>query len=144
MIDAYELAQSPDGRLRMIRIGIGPQAKAAAAKGGAGCVATFESPDLGVINAKWPKPQMIEARAICEGANLMARSPEIVAAIRAVVEAFNVPRNRFGRLETHDVAGQTVGQSLQDHVHRVDQAMMVLQVLIGDKPVSILDNGVYR
>jgi len=65
--------------------------------------------------------------------------------IRAVIKALKVPRNRFGKLDGDSASKNDL------HVEKTrlklphggedtaDACMMVLQALIGEKPVSILD-----
>jgi hypothetical protein len=68
-----------------------------------------------------------------------------IAAVSAVIEALNVPRDRYGRLRGDSKsmeAMQAIGLSLglpHGGADTIDQAVMVLQLLLGRRPTSILD-----
>lgn len=67
-------------------------------------------------------------------------------AICAVIKALSVKRNRFGRIEIdraaqydlHELVRRTPGIP-HGGEDTVDQAVMVLQSLVGQKPTSIMD-----
>lgn len=66
-------------------------------------------------------------------------------ALRAIITALSVPRNRFGKLESYAGTSDQMNQfaRLYKLPHggsdRVDQATMILQALVGDPIKSIMD-----
>lgn len=66
----YKLAGAMNSRtLRMIRAGLSEMDEIVAINGGKGCVATFELPDVGMVEGANPSPEYLEAIAICDAAN---------------------------------------------------------------------------
>lgn len=69
------------------------------------------------------------------------------ADIRAIIKALYVQRNRFGRLDGDGQSRNELTRVVRAGRYKlphggsdtVDQAMMVLQCMIGDEPTSILD-----
>lgn len=66
-------------------------------------------------------------------------------ALRAIIKAFNVPRDRLGRpngdlSRVEDMRQYALAYSIP-HGGRdtMDQAMMILQAMVGDTPKSIMD-----
>lgn len=67
------------------------------------------------------------------------------ADIREIITSLNVPRNRFGKLDgPHNNNMQTIAQRRNlphGGLDRIDQAVMVLQSMIGETPTSIWTPG---
>lgn len=73
-------------------------------------------------------------------------------AIRAVIKALSVPRDRFGRLDpsTNGTFAQS-GDAMREFAvslklphggqDRIDQATMILQAIVGDPICSIMDKA---
>lgn len=77
-------------------------------------------------------------------------TPREKAVIRAVVKALHVPRNRYGKLDDNrnqaqDMDALALSYGLQHGgLDRVDKATMLLEALVGDVPMSILDDPEMR
>ena len=77
-------------------------------------------------------------------------TPAETKSIRAIIKALHQPRNRFGKLDGHDREAYDMFElDLCDGLPHggadiVDQAAMLLQILVGDKPTSILDRKAVR
>ena len=73
----------------------------------------------------------------------MTRQDE--ADIREIIVSLNVPRNRFGKLEgPHNSNMQEICQRRKlphGGLDSVDQAVMILQRMVGDEPTSIMDRS---
>jgi hypothetical protein len=77
-------------------------------------------------------------------------TPEQTELLREIVKVLQAPRNRNGKIETgrvglgmHAAAQRAglLGKLRSGGVDSIDKAAMLIQAMIGDKPVSIEDRA---
>lgn len=72
-------------------------------------------------------------------------TPQEKDTIRAIINAIDQPRNRFGKIEHNGAANDSMRKyAIQYELPHggsdmVDQACMILKAMVGEKPRSILD-----
>lgn len=100
-VPRYKLAGAMNGTtLRMIRADLSEGDEIVAVNGGAGCVASFELPHVGMVEARTPSPIGRLAEALCALANAAATTPAPTPWVVVLTDAFTSEHRSYGPFAT--------------------------------------------